>query len=96
MKNRPKRTSKSLKSRKKTGGHAHHHHHHHNHVHIHCIACGKHLDPDVFGEPDGADWMRCDHGTDYPHCLGCADMAKALIAEHDAKDQPVQRAEAWH
>ncbi len=64
--------------------------------HIHCVSCGKHLDPGVFGEPDGASFTRCDHGTDFPHCVACADKAKALIVEHDRSGKPVQTAAAWH
>jgi len=69
----------------------------HDHAkHIHCISCGKHLDPSTFGEPDGASFTRCDHGTDFPHCNACADKAKALIVEHDSSGKPVQTAAAWH
>ncbi len=64
--------------------------------HIHCIACGKHLDPSSFGEPGGSAFTRCDHGSDFPHCVGCADKAKALIVEHDSNGKPVQTASAWH
>ena len=69
--------------------------HDHN-KHIHCIACGKHLDPSSFGEPNGATFTRCDHGSDFPHCVACADKAKALIVEHDRSGKPVQTASAWH
>ncbi len=64
--------------------------------HIHCIACGRHLDPDIFGEPDGASFTRCDHGTEFPHCNACVDKAKVLIVEHDGSGKPVQTAAAWH
>ncbi|MFM2417439.1 MAG: hypothetical protein RL385_2162 [Pseudomonadota bacterium] len=67
-----------------------------HHTHIHCIACGKHLDPAVFGEPDGADFLRCDHGSDFPHCVACIDKARALVVEHDRTNQPVQKVAAWH
>lgn len=70
---------------------AHHHHHH-----IHCIACGKHLDPEMFGEPDGADFLRCEHGSDFPHCVGCLEKARELVAEHDRTGQKVKVAPAWH
>ena len=70
--------------------------HQHDHGHIHCIACGKHLDPSVFGEPDGADFLRCEHGSDFPHCVGCKDKARELVAEHDRTGQGVKKAEAWH
>lgn len=68
----------------------------HQHTHIHCIACGKHLDPDVFGEPDGADFIRCDHGSDFPHCVACYEKASALVKEHDRTGQPVAKAAMWH
>jgi hypothetical protein len=68
----------------------------HHHTHIHCIACGKHLDPAVFGEPDGADFLRCDHGSDFPHCVGCLEKARVLVAEHDRTNKPVQKVAAWH
>ncbi len=71
------------------GGHAHH-------GHIHCIACGKHLDAETFGEPDGSEFIRCEHGSDFPSCVGCHDKSKALIAEHDRTNKPVQKASAWH
>jgi hypothetical protein len=64
--------------------------------HIHCIACGKHLDPNSFGEPGGAAFTRCDHGSDFPHCVACTDKAKLLIVEHDRSGKPVQSASAWH
>lgn len=71
------------------GGHQHH-------GHIHCIACGKHLDPESFGEPNGSEFIRCEHGSDFPSCLACHDKSKALIAEHDRTNKPVQKAAAWH
>jgi hypothetical protein len=69
---------------------------HHHHGHIHCIACGKHLDAESFGEPNGAAFLRCDHGTDFPHCIACAERAKALVQEHDRTGTPVKKASAWH
>jgi hypothetical protein len=68
----------------------------HAHGHIHCIACGKHLDPEEFGEPDGATFYRCQHGGDFPHCLACAPLAKKLVDEHERTGNPVQKASAWH
>lgn len=68
----------------------------HNHGHIHCIACGKHLDAEMFGEPDGAAFLRCDHGSDFPACVACEGKAKELIAEHDRTNKPVKKAAAWH
>jgi hypothetical protein len=70
--------------------------HQHNHGHIHCIACGKHLDPSMFGEPDGAEFLRCEHGSDFPHCVACVDKARELVAEHDRTNKPVKKASAWH
>jgi len=70
--------------------------HAHKHQHIHCIACGKHLDAQMFGEPDGADFIRCEHGSDFAHCVGCVDKAKAMVAEHDRTNTPVQKVAAWH
>lgn len=71
-------------------------HNHAHHGHIHCVACGKHLDPEMFGEPDGAEFLRCEHGSDFAACVGCRDKATALIAEHDRTNQPVKTAAAWH
>jgi hypothetical protein len=68
----------------------------HHHGHIHCIACGKHLDADMFGEPDGAEFLRCEHGADFPHCVEHREQAKALVAEHDRTNKPVKKAAAWH
>jgi hypothetical protein len=70
--------------------------HQHEHTHIHCIACGKHLDPNVFGEPDGADFLRCEHGSDFPHCVACKDKARELVEEHDRTGKGVKKAAAWH
>jgi hypothetical protein len=67
-----------------------------HHGHIHCIACGKHLDADMFGESDGAEFLRCEHGADFPHCVGCRDKAKAMVEEHDRTGTPVKKAAAWH
>jgi hypothetical protein len=64
--------------------------------HIHCIACGKHLDAAMFGEPDGAAFLRCEHGSDFPACIGCEAKAKELIAEHDRTNKPVKKVAAWH
>ena len=68
----------------------------HDHGHIHCVACGKHLDPEMFGEPNGAAFYRCQHGGDFPHCVGCAAKAKELVDEHDRTGKPVQKAAMWH
>jgi len=68
----------------------------HQHAHIHCIACGKHLDPNDFGEPNGAEFYRCQHGSDFPHCVACAPVAKQMVDEHDRTGKPVQKMAAWH
>jgi len=70
--------------------------HQHEHAHIHCIACGKHLDPDDFGEAQGATFYRCQHGSDFPHCVGCAARAKQLVDEHDRTGKAVQKVAAVH
>ncbi len=70
--------------------------HGHEQAHIHCIACGKHLDPDMFGEANGATFYRCQHGTDFPHCVGCAARAQQLVDEHDRTGKPLQKTAAWH
>lgn len=68
----------------------------HDHAHIHCVACGKHLEADEFGEPGGPSFYRCKHGGDFPHCAECADKAKQLVDEHDRTGKPVQKAALWH
>jgi NAD-dependent SIR2 family protein deacetylase len=68
----------------------------HEHAHIHCIACGKHLEPDDFGEANGATFYRCQHGSDFPHCVECAARAKQLVDEHDRTGRPVQKVAAVH
>lgn len=67
-----------------------------HHGHIHCIACGKHLDPNSFGEPDGSEFIRCEHGADFPSCVACHDLSKKMIEEHDRTNKPIQKAAAWH
>jgi hypothetical protein len=67
-----------------------------HHQHIHCIACGRHLDAGMFGEPDGAAFIRCDHGSDFPACIACKDKATELVQEHDRTNTPVKSAAAWH
>jgi hypothetical protein len=68
----------------------------HAHGHIHCIACGKHLDPDAFGEPGGPAFYRCQHGSEFAHCAEHEAQAKALVDEHDRTGAPVQQVAAWH
>jgi hypothetical protein len=65
--------------------------------HIHCIACGRHIDPAEFeSSPATAVTVRCDHGSTFATCVGCAVQAESLVAEHDRTGQPVKTAAAWH
>jgi NAD-dependent SIR2 family protein deacetylase len=73
-----------------------HHHHHHEEAHIHCIACGRHLDAEEFEEPVRAKWIRCNHGSEFPSCVGCEASSRVLIEAHDRSNQPVKSAAAWH
>jgi len=67
------------------------------HQHIHCIACGVHLDPSEFEPPrSSATVIRCQHGSSFPACTGCVQIAQQLLAEHDRTGQPVKTASAWH
>jgi hypothetical protein len=66
------------------------------HSHIHCIACGKHLDPNDFEAPATATSITCDHGSQFPTCVKCVPKSQALVKEHDASNQPVRMATAWH
>ena len=68
----------------------------HEHGHIHCVACGKHLEPDAFGEPGGPAFYRCQHGSDFAHCAEHETQARALVDEHDRTGKPVQQVAAWH
>jgi hypothetical protein len=71
--------------------------HAHDGQHIHCIACGRHLDPEGFEKtPPDALFLRCEHGSDFPCCVGCEVEAKHRLAEHDKNGQPVKVARAWH
>ena len=64
--------------------------------HIHCVACGKHLDPNDFEAPATATTITCDHGSQFPSCVKCMVKSTALVQEHDASNQPVRSATAWH
>ena len=66
------------------------------HQHIHCIACGKHLDEADFDPPATATTITCDHGSTFPSCVKCMPKSIALVKEHDASNQPVRTATAWH
>ncbi len=69
----------------------------HHHRHIHCVACGKHLDPEMFDEePILATWLTCQHHSQFPSCVACRDASQALLDEHDRTGQPVRTATAWH
>ena len=70
--------------------------HQHDHQHIHCIACGKHLDPNDFESPATATIITCDHGSNFPLCVKCMPKSLELVKQHDATNQPVQTAQAWH
>ena len=65
-------------------------------THIHCIACGRHLEPTDFDDPASATVLSCQHGTDFPACIGCITKARELLAEHDRTGLPVKTANAWH
>lgn len=64
--------------------------------HIHCIACGKHLDPNDFEAPATATSITCDHGSQFPSCTRCLAKSTSLVKEHDATNQPIRSATAWH
>ena len=66
------------------------------HGHIHCIACGKHLDESDFEAPAVATVITCDHGSKFPTCTKCLTKSVSLVKEHDASNQPVRSATAWH
>jgi hypothetical protein len=66
------------------------------HGHIHCIACGKHLNESDFEAPATATSITCDHGSQFPTCVKCMSKSTALVKEHDASNQPVRSATAWH
>ncbi len=68
----------------------------HNHQHIHCVACGRHLDPNEFEAPATATTITCDHGSQFPTCTKCLAKSTALVKEHDASNQPIRSATAWH
>jgi hypothetical protein len=68
-----------------------------NTAHIHCIACGRHLDPSEFTlAPASASYITCQHGSQFPSCVGCTVQSKILIDTHDRTGQPVRSAQAWH
>lgn len=68
----------------------------HGHAHIHCISCGKHLDESDFEAPAVATTITCDHGSKFASCTKCLTKSMALVKEHDATNQPVRSATAWH
>ena len=69
---------------------------HHHHGHIHCIACGRHLDDEMFDDPATATWISCQHLSQFPTCIACRDKSEELLDEHDRTGQPVRTASAWH
>lgn len=66
------------------------------HGHIHCVACGKHIDPADFEAPAVAVVITCDHGSQFASCVKCLSKSQALVKEHDASNQPIRSATAWH
>jgi len=64
--------------------------------HIHCVACGKHLEPTQFDPPATAMVLKCQHGSTFPACVGCAEVGRSLLAEHDRTGEPVKTASVWH
>jgi hypothetical protein len=40
--------------------------------------------------------LRCQHGTQFPTCVECADRSRQLLVTHDRTNQPVAQASAWH
>ena len=86
-----KREQKALKG-PRPGAQAHEHE-----EHIHCVACGRHLDIEEFGEVRGtATRLTCRHGGQFPSCVACASKTQELLDTHDRTGQPVQQASAWH
>jgi hypothetical protein len=85
-----KRERKALDPNHRPGPHGHT-------SHIHCISCGRHIEPAEFqGTPPTATVITCDHGSQFPACVGCMDHAEKLVNEHDKNGQPVKTAPAWH
>ena len=66
------------------------------HQHIHCIACGKHLNDSDFEAPAVATIITCEHGSRFASCTKCLVKSTALVKEHDASNQPIRSATAWH
>jgi hypothetical protein len=92
-----RREKRLTKRERKELNPAQRHTHAHDGQHIHCIACGRHLDPEGFEKsPPDALFVRCQHGSDFPCCVGCEVEAKHRLAEHDKSGKPVQVAKAWH
>jgi hypothetical protein len=61
------------------------------------VSCGRHIDPGEFdARPPSATLIVCDHGSQFPACMGCMTDAQARVDEHDRSGQPVQTASAWH
>ena len=91
------RREKRLTKRERKEQNPRPHTHAHGEQHIHCIACGRHLDPEGFDkDPPTALFLRCEHGSEFPCCVGCEVEAKFRLSEHDKSGQPVKVAQAWH
>lgn len=92
-----KREKRLTKREKKANDPTHRPGPHAHNQHIHCIACGRHLDPSEFeSSPPSATTIVCEHGSQFPSCVGCMRDAQALVDAHDKSGQPVKVASAWH
>jgi hypothetical protein len=88
---REKRLTKRERKQQSGGGGGH------DHGHIHCIACGRHIDPNEFGQaPPSAMVITCEHKSQFAACVGCEVTARYLVAEHDRTGKPVNAAQAYH
>lgn len=96
MKREKRLTKREQKAQKAATSGVGHQHHHHDEQHIHCISCGRHLDIQEFDEPARARFIRCNHGTEFPTCVGCEAQSRTLLEAHDRSGQPVKTAAAWH
>lgn len=95
MKRVPRLTKKEKKAL--NGGPRPQQAHDHGHSHIHCTSCGKHLDIEEFeAEPATAEWVSCQHGSQFASCVEHIPKTRELLAEHDRTGQPVKQAAAWH
>jgi hypothetical protein len=90
MKREKRLTKREKKAQGGGGGH-------HEAGHIHCIACGRHIDPNEFGQvPPSAIVITCEHKSQFPSCATCEVTSRYLVAEHDRTGKPVNTAAAYH